>query len=154
LRGTTPSIADLAELPLARAIFEESMRLYPPAWGQPRETIAEDEIQGYAIPKKAVVTVNQYLTHRHPDFWEAPDEFRPDRFLGTHPERPKFAYFPFGGGPRICIGNNFAMMEGPLVLAALAQRFRFELLPGQQVQLDPTFTLRPKHAVHMKVSAR
>jgi cytochrome P450 len=145
LQGRSPTAEDLADLPLTRAVFDETLRLYPPAWGQPRESIRADEIMGRAIPAKALVTVNQYLTHRHPDFWDEPEAFRPERFLpGQGGNRPKFAYFPFGGGPRGCIGNHFALMEGPLVLATILQHFRVELEPGQKVVLDPTFTLRPK----------
>jgi cytochrome P450 len=144
LRGRSPALGDLPDLPLTRAVFDETLRLYPPAWGQPRESIQADEIMGRPIPAKAIVTVNQYLTHRHPDFWDEPEKFLPERFLpGRAGNRPKFAYFPFGGGPRGCIGNNFALMEGPLVLATILQHFRVELEPGQKVVLDPTFTLRP-----------
>jgi cytochrome P450 len=148
LLGRPPSLEDLADLPLTRAVFEETLRLYPPAWGQPRESIQADEIMGRPIPPRAIVTVNQYLTHRHPDFWDEPETFKPERFLpGQAGNRPKFAYFPFGGGPRGCIGNQFALMEGPLVLATILQHFQVELEPGQQVVPDPTFTLRPRFAL-------
>ncbi len=142
-------------MPLVRAVFEETMRLYPPAWGQPRESIHADEINGFPIPAKSIVSVNQYITHRHPDFWDDPEKFKPERFLPGHAEnRHKFAYFPFGGGPRICIGNTFAMLEGPLALATILQRFRFELVPGQTIIPDPTFTLRPKYGVKMTLWPR
>jgi cytochrome P450 len=154
LQGRNPTLEDLGELPLVRAVFEESMRLYPPAWGQPREALAEDEINGFSIPAKGTVTVNQWVTHRHPDFWDEPEKFRPERFLPGHPERHKFAYFPFGGGPRVCIGNTFAMLEGPLVLATIIRKFRVELVPGHLVVPDPTFTLRPKYGVQVCLSAR
>jgi cytochrome P450 len=145
LQGRSPRLEDLADLPLTRAVFDETLRLYPPAWGQPRESIRADEIMGRPIPAKAIITLTQYLTHRHPDFWDEAETFKPERFLpGQAGHRPKFAYFPFGGGPRGCIGNNFALMEGPLVLATILQHFRVELGPGQKVVLDPTFTLRPK----------
>ncbi len=148
LKGSSPTLDDLADLSLTRAVFEEALRLYPPAWGQPRESIGPDDINGYPIPAKTIVTVNQWLTHRHPDFWEEPLTFRPERFLPGRAEgRHRFAYFPFGGGPRVCIGNTFAMMEGPLVLATILQRFRVELVPGQTIVPDPTFTLRPKPGV-------
>ncbi|MGD9723801.1 MAG: cytochrome P450 [Pirellulales bacterium] len=155
LQGRLPTAEDLASLPLATAIFEESMRLYPPAWGMPRETIEPDVICGYPVPAKATFILSQMIIHRHPDFWERPDEFDPTRFLPPHNTgRPKFAFFPFGGGPRICIGNQFAMIEGPLALAALAQRFHFSLVPNQDIVPDPTFTLRPKHGVQMVVRNR
>lgn len=148
LQGRSPTLEDLADLSLTRAVFEEALRLYPPAWGQPRESIQADEVNGFPIPAKAIVTVNQWITHRHPDFWEEPEQFKPERFLpGQAAGRHKFAYFPFGGGPRVCIGNTFAMMEGPLVLATIVQRFRIELVQGQTVVPDPTFTLRPKYGV-------
>jgi cytochrome P450 len=155
LNGRTPTVADLPSLPLATAIFEESMRLYPPAWGMPRETITDDVVLGYPIPAKSTIVLSQLIAHRHPAFWHDPDTFDPSRFLpGNGGERAKFAYFPFGGGPRICIGNQMAMVEGPLVLAALAQKFRFTLVPGQSVEPDPTFTLRPKHGVRVTVKNR
>ncbi len=152
LGGRTPTADDLPHLPLATAVFEETMRLYPPAWGMPRETIEPDEINGYPLPAKATLVLSQMIVHRHPDFWSEPDRFDPERFLPPNGAgRPKFAFFPFGGGPRICIGNHFAMIEGPLVLAALAQRFHFSLAPNQSVVPDPTFTLRPKHGVQVIV---
>jgi cytochrome P450 len=148
LGGRGPTAEDLPHLPLTRAVFEETLRLYPPAYGQAREAIAADEIHGFHIPAGATVALCQYVTHRHPDFWEEPEQFRPERFLpGRAADRPKFAYFPFGGGPRVCIGNTFALMEGTLVLAAVLQKFRVELVPGHPVVYDTPFTLRPKHGV-------
>jgi cytochrome P450 len=155
LRGRSPTLDDVPDLPLTRAVFEESLRLYPPAWGQPRESIGPDEINGFTIPAKAIITVNQWVTHRHPDFWEEPERFRPERFLPGRAEgRHRFAYFPFGGGPRVCIGNIFAMMEGPLVMATIVQRFRVELVPGQSIVPDPTFTLRPRNGVKVLLVPR
>ncbi len=155
LRGRSPAADDLPSMPLATAVFEETMRLYPPAWGIPRETIGEDEICGYPIPAKATIILMQDIVHRHPDFWTEPDQFDPERFLPPHNTgRPKFAFFPFGGGPRMCIGNHFAMLEGPLALAALIQRFHFTLVPNQSIVPDATFTLRPKHAVYLTVRKR
>ncbi len=152
LRGRLPTAEDLSSIPLAAAVFEETMRLYPPAWGMPRETIHEDTICGYPIPAKATIIVSQDIVHRHPDFWHEPERFDPTRFLPPNGEgRHRFAYFPFGGGPRVCIGNHFAMVEGPLVLAALAQQFEFTLVPNQQVVPDATFTLRPKYGVQVNV---
>ncbi len=148
LGGRSPTSEDLPNLPLTRAVFEESMRLYPPAWGLGRETIAADEIEGFPLPAKSLIVVCQYVTHRHPEFWKEPEEFRPKRFLPTSSAgQHKFAYFPFGGGSRACIGNNFALMEGMLVLATILQRFRVELLPDQDIVPDPTFTLRPRHDI-------
>jgi cytochrome P450 len=136
-------------------VFEEALRLYPPAWGQPREAIHADEVHGFPIPVKAIITLNQWVTHRHPDFWAEPEAFRPERVLPGRAEgRPRFAYFPFGGGPRVCLGNTFALLEGPLVLATIVQRFRVELVPGQEVVPDPTFTLRPKYGVKVTLVPR
>jgi cytochrome P450 len=98
---------------------------------------------------------SQWVTHRHPAFWDKPDEFRPERFLPGHaPDRPKFAYFPFGGGPRVCIGNTFALMEGALVLAALVQRFQLSPADDREVEIDATFVLRPKGPVNLVVRKR
>lgn len=155
LGGRLPGVADMPRMPLATAVFEESMRLYPPAWGMPRETLAEDVVCGYPIPAKATIVLSQLLIHRHPDFWSEPDKFDPARFLGeAAQDRAKFAFFPFGGGPRICIGNNMAMLEGPLALATLVQRFQFSLVPNQRIEPDPTFTLRPKYGVQLVIRKR
>jgi cytochrome P450 len=154
LQGRCPTIDDLSELPLLTAVFEESMRLFPPGWGQLRESIAEDEINGYPIPSKAMILLSQWVTHRHPDFWENAEQFKPERFLAADSKRHRFAYFPFGGGPRICIGLQFAMIEGPLVLATILRKFRGELVPDQDVVPDATFTLLPKYGLKMVLHAR
>jgi cytochrome P450 len=131
------------------------MRLYPAAWGLPREAIQSDEIGGLPIRPKTFIFFCPYITHRHPDFWPEPESFKPERFLPAQAgNRPKFAYFPFGGGPRACIGNNFALMEGSLVLATILQRFRVDLVPGQTIVPDPTFTLRPKYGVKVVMLPR
>ena len=156
LRGAAPTAENLDHLPLARAVFEESMRLYPPAWGVPREAIVDDQINGYAIKRKTPIVVSQYLTHRHPDFWSDPERFNPERFNSEESaaKRHRFAYYPFGGGPRLCIGHAFAMVEGPLILATLASRFRLEMVEGQTIVPDPTFTLRPRHGVNVRIYPR
>ena len=148
LQGRGATFDDLPHLPLARAVFEEALRLYPPAYGQAREAIEADEIHGFAIPAKATIALCQYVTHRHPDFWEQPEAFQPERFLPAQAAtRPRFAYFPFGGGPRVCIGNSFALTEGTLVLATVLQKFWVELVAGHPVVPDTPFTLRPKYGV-------
>jgi cytochrome P450 len=155
LQGRPPTADDLPHLPLASAVLEEALRLYPPAPGLPRVSAEADEIQGYPIPAKAIVTVSQWLIHRHPAYWDEPDAFRPERFLPGHgKERPKLAYFPFGAGPRGCIGNTFASIESALILAALAQRFHFRPADDRAVELDTTFVLRPKGALKMAVRKR
>jgi cytochrome P450 len=155
LAGRTPTAEDLPHLPLATAVFEEAIRLYPPAPGLARRAVEPDEINGYPIPAKAIVMPSQWVTHRHPAYWEEPDRFRPERFLpGRASDRPKFAYFPFGGGPRGCIGNTFAQIEGALVLAGLAQRFQVRPADDREVEIDMTFVLRPRGAVNLVVRKR
>ena len=155
LGGRAPVAEDLPRLPYTRAVFDETLRLYPPAWGQPRESVEEDEIGGYRIPAKNIVMVCQWVTHRRPDLWERPDAFEPERFVGAGPGTfPPFAYYPFGGGARQCIGSHFALMEAQVILATLAQRFDVELEPGQEVVPDATFTLRPRHGIRMRIRRR
>lgn len=152
LAGRVPTVADLPNLDYNRMVIEETMRLYPPAWITNRSSLAEDEICGYHIPARGVVALSPYVIHRHPDFWENPEGFDPERF---NPERsagrPRFAYFPFGGGPHQCIGQGFAMVEAQLVLATLAQRFRLHLLPGRPVAMKAMTTLRPADGLWMTV---
>lgn len=155
LGGRAPSAEDLPRLPYTRAVFDETLRLYPPAWGQPRESVAEDEIGGYRIPAGKIVMVSQWVTHRRPDLWERPDDFVPERFLGEAAASiPPFAYYPFGAGARMCIGSLFAIMEAQVILATLAQRFDVELEPGQDIVPDATFTLRPKQGIRMRIRRR
>ncbi len=154
LRGRTPTLEDLPNLPLTRAVYDETIRLYPPAWGQPRQSIDADEIGGYTIPAKSFVVVSQWITQRHEDYWPNPHAFQPERFLNPDPDRPKFAYFPFGGGPRICIGNTFALMEAPLIMATILQRFRIRRTTTEPIVPDPTFTLRPKSGVPVRLEGR
>jgi cytochrome P450 len=148
LGGRTPTIEDLPSLPYTKMIFDEVLRLYPPAWGLPRQSIDEDEIGGRRIPAKSILVVSQYVTQRHPDFWDNPDKFEPERFTPERvAARPRFAYYPFGGGARQCIGSNFALMEAQLAVATLAQHFRPRLSAGRVIDPDPTFTLRPRGGV-------
>ena len=155
LGGRTPTADDAPNLPFTRMVFEETLRLYPPAWAFPRQTIAEDEIGGYAIPGGSLLVLCQYVTQRHPDFWEDPDRFDPERFSAERSAgRPKFAYFPFGGGARQCIGNHFAILEGQLILATIAQYYSMRLVPGHVVEPDTTFTLRPRHGVLVTLNKR
>lgn len=150
LGGRTPAMADLANLPYTAMVLNESMRLYPPAWTISRGVIEDDEIGGYRIPRGTVVMLSQYVTHRHPGFWETPERFDPERFSPERSEnRPRFAYFPFGGGPRLCIGNYFALTEAQLILATIAQRYRLRLVPDHPVELDALITLRPRHGIRV-----
>ncbi len=152
LGGRAAQMEDLPQLKLSRMVLEESMRLYPPAWAFARSAIAEDEIGGYTIAKGAYVLVFPATTHRHPDFWERPDVFDPERFS---PERAagrhRFAYFPFGGGPRVCIGNQFALTEAQLILATVLSRCQFRLLPGVALVPKPLITLRPRGKLLMTI---
>jgi len=155
LNASNPSFEKLPQLEYTRRIFDETLRLYPPAWGIVRTPQKDDEISGYPIPKNSIVTVGAFMIHRHSEFWENPNEFNPDNFLPEKiNQRPKFAYFPFGGGKRICIGQNFALMEATIIIALISQRFRLELLANQNIEIDPTFTLRPKNGIKVKVWKR
>jgi len=148
LGGRNPTADDLPKLTLTRRILQEAMRLYPPAWIIGRSAKGPDEIGGYEIPARSIVFISPYVVHRHPGLWSDPVGFDPQRFAR---EPPRGAYLPFGAGPRMCIGNGFASMEAELVLATMAQRVRFELVPGADVELDPSITLRPRHGVRMTV---
>lgn len=150
LGGQPPTFEDLEKLAYTEMVFKESMRLLPPVWGLSRLVAAEDEVGGYRVPKGSRVVLSQYVTHRHPDFWERPDSFDPERFTPERSAgRPKYAYFPFSGGPRRCIGANFAVMEAKLILATVAQRYRLALLSGHPVEPEPSFTLKPRHGMRM-----
>jgi cytochrome P450 len=155
LDGRTPITEDLSKLSYTRMVIDESMRLYPPVWGMARQAQKEDVIRGYKIPAKALISFCQYVIHRHPDFWDDPESFDPERFSPERSHgRPRFAYFPFGGGPRVCIGNNFAMMEMQLTLAALGQRYRLRLVPGQQIIPETLLTLKTRNGIVMNVDER
>jgi cytochrome P450 len=143
LGGRTPGAADVAALPYTRGVFAEAMRLFPPAYLIGREPKEDFELGGFRIRRGSVVLVSPWLTHRDGRFWDAPLEFRPDRWTPeAEAALPRFAYFPFGGGPRKCIGEGFAWMEGILALAALGQRWRLRPVPGATPRPDPLITLR------------
>ena len=153
LGGRVPTAEDLPRLAYTRMVIEEAMRLYPPVWTLSRTPRENDAIGGYHIPAGAVVILSPYITHRHPDVWEEPDRFDPERFTAERmAARPRFAYFPFAGGPRQCIGNSFAMMEAQLVLATVAQRFRLDLVDGHRVTPEPLVTLRPRGGLPMTLT--
>lgn len=136
-------------------ILAESMRLYPPAWAVGRRAIAYFELGGYRIPARSMVLMSQYITHRDPRFYPEPERFDPDRWLpDAAVARPKFAYFPFGGGTRICIGEHFAWMEGVLVLATLGQNFRLRHVGATKPDIEPRITLRPRDGMPMRVEIR
>ncbi len=142
LNGRTPTMDDVPNLVYTRQVIDESMRLYPPAWTFGRIALKSDELGGYRIPAGAQILISPYTMHRHPRYWENPDAFEPERFAPTHHEkRPRFVYLPFGGGPRLCIGQPFALAEATLLLATIAQRYRLRLVPGAEVIPFPQITL-------------
>jgi len=155
LGGRVPEVSDLPRLKYTEMIAKETMRLYPPAYAVGREAIEDTELGGYAVPRKTQLFAFQWVTHRDPRFFGSPDSFEPDRWASESVEKmPKYAYFPFGGGPRQCIGNYFAMMEVVLLLATIGQRFRFSLAEGQRVEVLPVLSLRPKNGIKVKLYHR
>jgi cytochrome P450 len=152
LGGRLPEMRDMGRLTYTNMVIQEAMRLYPPAWQTQREALEDVEIGGYTIKKGSTIMVSPYLTHHDARWWENPEEFIPERFAPENmKEQHKYAYFPFGGGPRICIGNQFATMEAVLVLATLMQRCTFTLATGQDIQPTPLATLRSKNGIKMWV---
>lgn len=139
-----PSASDLERLPLTRAVLAEALRLYPPSWAMGRQARVTTEVGGVEIPPGTVVLASQWVVHRDPRWWPEPDSFDPGRFLHPDPGRPRFAYFPFGGGTRQCIGEQFAWTEGVLTLATILARWRLAPVPDRPLALDPLLTLRPR----------
>jgi cytochrome P450 len=136
-------------------VLSESMRLYPPAWAIGRLSTVDCEIGGFYVPKKSLVIMSQYVMQRDERYFHDPLSFDPDRWKPDLREaRPQFSYFPFGGGPRRCIGEGFAWMEGILLLATLAQKWKLNLVPNHPVAMKPVVTLRPKHGMKMVVESR
>jgi cytochrome P450 len=154
LAGRTPSAADVDRLPYTRAVVAESMRLYPPAWSIARRALVDLELGGYRVERRSIVVTSPWIVHRDRRWWPEPDRFEPARWLAQDSWRPRFAYFPFGGGTRICIGERFAWTEAVLVLATLASRWRATLVPGHPVEPLPRITLRPRHGLRMVLHAR
>ncbi|HEV2852060.1 MAG TPA: cytochrome P450 [Thermoanaerobaculia bacterium] len=150
LGGRAPSFEDLAGLTYTAQVAQEAMRLYPPFWFYNRTAIGDDEIGGYRIPAGAQILLCPYATHRHPEFWEVPEAFRPERFEPAQvASRPRHAYVPFGTGPRMCIGRHLAMLEMQLILALVAQRYRPRLAPGWVVVPKVGTSLRAKGGMWM-----
>jgi cytochrome P450 len=141
---------DIPNLPYTASVLAESMRLYPPAWAIGRMAVNDTCIENCVIPSGSICLVSPYVMHRDSRYYSVPERFEPERFTPeAKRDRPRFAYFPFGGGPRVCIGERFAWMEGVLVLATIAQRWRFSLVPGHAVEPHPQITLRTRHGVRM-----
>ena len=148
LAGRMPTLDDMPRLEYTSMVLSESMRLYPPAWAMGREVLQDVSIGPYHLQKGTMVFFSQYIVHRDPRWFPNPASFRPERFtLEAKAARPRFAYFPFGGGGRQCIGESFALMEATLALATIAQRWRLQLVPGQSIELQPKITLRPKNGI-------
>ena len=156
LAACTPSAEDVPLLPFARAVFAESMRLYPPAWLLGRVAVEPHEAQGYVVPSGSLVVVSPWVVHRNSTYFPEPGQFRPDRWLsdGPHP-RPRYAYFPFGGGSRGCLGEAFAWMEGVLLISTIAQHWRFRLLEDMAPPTpQPALTLKPKSGLLLRIEQR
>jgi cytochrome P450 len=155
LNGAPPAVRDLQKLPYLEQVMKESMRLYPPAGGATREPIEDIELAGYVVPKGSNIAISSYAMHHNPELFPEPETFDPGRFT---PEReaqiPRYAYLPFGAGPRVCIGNVFALMETRILLACILQRWKLVLAPGQKVKAEQLFTIRPQGGLRMIVSKR
>ena len=155
LAGRSPTLDDLPKLRFNRMVIEEALRMYPPAWSMSRQSVAEDELGGYRLPAGSSFNVCINNVHYDPRFWDHPERFDPERFLPERSaDRPHFAYLPFGGGPRLCIGNQFALTEAQLVLASVAQRYQLRLVPGHPVQPNPIFVLRTSHGLPVTAHRR
>lgn len=155
LQGRAPTVDDLPNLPYTWMVLQESMRLRPPIWLLSRIAVADDVIGGYHIPAGSLVVISPYALHRHPAYWEYPEAFHPEHFSQEQEaERPGYAYVPFSGGPRLCVGKPFAIMETRLVLATVAQHYQLRLLPGHPVTPEALVTLRPRYGMPMTVEAR
>ncbi len=156
LNGRLPTLQDLPDLPYTEMVLKESMRLYPPAWILSGRSALEDTaVNDYLIPKDKLIFISPYVVHRRPDYFPEPERFDPERFTPENEKKlPRYGYIPFGAGPRVCIGNSFAMMEARLILATIAQQFHLELDPDQEIELNPQITLSPKHGLKMRVIKR
>lgn len=155
LQGRTPNLGDLRGLTYTRMVIDETLRLYPPAWLIGRHSLEEDQIGGFRIPPKSNCMILVYHIHRDPRFWDNPEQFIPERFSPEKSEkRHKFVYFPFGGGPRLCIGNSFALMEMQLSVAMILQEFKLAKFPGEEIKLEPLITLRQTPQLKMLITRR
>ncbi len=153
--GRTPTLHDVARLKYTTMVVKEAMRLYPPIWVMQRKVVSDDEIGNYHIPAGSEVTISPYVMHRHPAFWENPLGFDPDRFSDERSAgRPRYAYLPFGGGPRLCIGHHFAMIEAQIITAMVAQVYHLDLVPGWPVEPRPWISLRPRDRLLMALRRR
>jgi cytochrome P450 len=150
-----PMASDFERLEYTNKVFTESMRLYPPAWILVRQALQDTTVGGYFIPKGSGVVISQFVTHRDPRFFENANQFDPDRWTaGMKETLPRFAYFPFGGGPRSCVGEPFAWMEGILLLATISRRWKLKHVKGHEVEMLPRITLRPRYGMRMQLIQR
>jgi cytochrome P450 len=155
LTHRSPTLQDLAALPYTERVVKEAMRLYPPVWALTRTAIKECQIGAYRVPAKSTVIMSQWVMHRDPRYYDEPERFLPDRWLDErYKTAPRFSYFPFGGGPRVCIGNSLAQTEAALVLATIAQQYQFRLVPGHPIEPTPSITLRPRQGIKVVVTRR
>ncbi len=155
LQGRLPGLDDIPSLQYVEMVMAESMRLYPPAWAMGRYARQDFQLGEYFLPAKTTILMSQFITHRDSRFFRDPLRFDPERFTPEDKSRrTKFVYFPFGAGPRQCIGESFAWMEGVLLLATLAQRWRLKLVPGHRIEPEPLITLRPKYGLRMEIERR
>lgn len=155
LDGRLPAFDDVPLLPYTAGVFSESLRLYPPAWAIGRKSIHDYHIDGFRIPAKSILLSSPWVVHRDPRWFPEPERFDPDRWRSEIAEaRPKFSYFPFGGGARVCIGERFAWAEGVLVLATIAQRWKMRLVPGHPVDTRAVITLRTRYGMKMTLERR
>ena len=153
--GRLPAAGDVPRLAYVEMVFAEAMRLYPPAWIMGRRVVTDHHVGGFLVPRNAVAVVSQWVMHHDPRFFPEPDAFRPERWTPeARAERPRLAYFPFGAGSRLCIGEPFAWLEGVLVTATIAQQWTMRAAPGQTIALQPKITLRPKDGVRMTLARR
>jgi len=153
LQGRLATFDDLPSLKYTEGVFAEAMRLYPPAWAIGRRTKTDYKIGQFTIPARSIFLMSPYVVHRDARWFPEPDRFKPERWAQPD-DRPKFSYFPFGGGTRVCVGERFAWMEGVLLLAVVAQRWRFKLVPGHPVETAALITLRAKHGMKMVAEER
>ncbi|MBD2195027.1 MULTISPECIES: cytochrome P450 [Calothrix] len=154
LNGRTPTLADLPQLTYTNWVIKESMRLYPPATDVSREATQDCEIGGYLIPKGTTLIASQWAMHRNPRYFSEPELFQPERWANDlEKQLPRGVYFPFGDGPRVCIGKSFAVMEAVLLLATIAQKFQLDLVADQNIELQPSITLRARHGIQVVLKA-
>jgi cytochrome P450 len=155
LNGRSPTMQDLAALPYTERVVKEAMRVYPPVWALTRTALEDFDIGGYHVPAGSPILMSQWVAHHDPRYYDEPDRFDPDRWLDPrYKTAPRFIYFPFGGGPRVCIGSSFANAEAALVLSTIAQKFQLRLTSTAPIEPVPGITLRPRHGVQVTLTRR